>query len=104
MTPVLALARIWNRADEQLGPSPVMPSAIVFFHLLLRKMRQQVGDDEARLIRLSADADIHDSAVLEHGNAVQLEWDSDPLIFLYTAVIVCGNSLKSSSVSYIGFA
>ena len=51
-------------------------------------MRQQVGDDEARLIRFSADADIHDSAVLEHGNAVQLEWDSYPLIFLYPAVIV----------------
>ena len=51
-------------------------------------MRQQICNDEARLIRISADADIHDSAVLEHGDAVQLKRDSDPLVFLYPAVIV----------------
>ena len=88
LDPVLALARIWNRADEKLKSLACYALGHRLFHLLLRKMRQQVGDDEARLIRFSADADIHDSAVLEHGNAVQLEWDSYPLIFLYPAVIV----------------
>ena len=88
LDPVLALACIGNGADEQLQPLAGNALGHRLFHLLLRKMRQQISDDKARLVRFSADADIHDCAVLKHGDAVQLERDSDPLVFLYPAVVV----------------
>ena len=51
-------------------------------------MRQQIGDDKLRLVRLAADGDIDRAAVLERDGAVQLQRDRDPLILLDAAVIV----------------
>ena len=51
-------------------------------------MRQQIGDDKLRLIRLAADGNVDRAAVLERDGAVQLQRDRDPLVLLDAAVIV----------------
>ena len=57
-------------------------------HLILAEMRQQIGDDKLRLIRLAADGNIDRAAVFERDRAVQLQRDRDPLVLLDAAVIV----------------
>ena len=57
-------------------------------HLILAEVRQQIGDDKLRLVRLAADGDIDRAAVLERDGAVQLQRDRDPLVLLDAAVIV----------------
>ena len=57
-------------------------------HLILAEVRQQIGDDELRLIRLAADSDVDRAAVLERDGTVQLQRDRDPLVLLDAAVIV----------------
>ena len=51
-------------------------------------MRQQIGDDELRLIRLAANSDVDRAAVLKRDGTVQLQRDRDPLVLLDAAVIV----------------
>ena len=57
-------------------------------HLILAEVRQQIGDDELRLIRLAADGNVDRAAVLKRDGTVQLQRDRDPLVLLDAAVIV----------------
>ena len=58
------------------------------FALLTAKMREQIVDDELRILGVVADLDVDLAAVAADDKAVQLERDGDPLVFADAAVVV----------------
>ena len=86
--PVLALVGIGRAADQDIQALAGDALGHGLFHLIRRQMGQQVGDDELGLARFPADDHVHHLAALEGHNAVQLQRDGDPLVFLDAAVVV----------------
>ena len=59
-----------------------------FFHLLLRQVDEQVGDDEHGVGRIFAHRDGHDGPVGLGNDAVDGQRERDPLVLLDAAVVV----------------
>ena len=83
-----ALPGVGNAAGENVQILARNDVRAVLGHLILRKMRQQVGDREFGIVRILADDDLDGFAVLLRHNAVNFERDGDPLVFLDAAVIM----------------
>ena len=85
---VLALVGIRHAADQQVQPLARNALGHRLFHLIRAEMRQQIGDDELRIVRVAADDHVDQIAVFQRDDAVQLQRDRHPLVFLDAAVVV----------------
>ena len=85
---VFSLIGIGHGADEYLHALPGDALFHSLFHLVGGQMGQQIGNDEFGLVRLPADGDVQHLSALERHHSVEFQGYGDPLVLLYTAVIV----------------
>ena len=80
-----------HRADQHVQAFALDDLGRLFGHLLRRKMRQQVGDDELRVIRLVAHTHLyrfHLPVMANADHAAQLERNRRPLVLFDTAIVM----------------
>ena len=85
---VAALTGIRHAADDDVECLAGDALLHGLAQLILAEVRQEVGDDKLRFIRLTANGNVDRAAILERDRAVQLQRDRDPLVLLDAAVIV----------------
>ena len=85
---VLAVVGIGHAADENIQRLSLDALGHRLLHLVGGKVWQEIGDDKLRILRLAADDHVNHVAVFERDDAVQLERNRNPLVFLDSAVIM----------------